>query len=303
MSGKIVSMGAPFGWLMKALDVGRRNPGALFGGFLWLLAVGLVPSAIQLAGDALAAPKSAAWIAAYAVSVLLSLLLMPPLMGAAFRLLDRCERGEAVAASDIFDGYRLPGFARHMVLLSLAFVAVDVVALAALVAVLPGQDAIVEIVSRIAATPPGGQPDMSGLARPPGGFFLWLLGAMFLLTLLGNAYMLAFAQSALRGRGVIASLRDGFAGALRNVLPFVGFAIAMAFVGFVALLLAAVVIGLVVGLLMLASPVLAMIVAIPLYLALMLALYVVMFGFYYHGWREIFDLPAPPPADDGTLTA
>ena len=69
MSGKIVSMGAPFGWLMKGLDGGRRTPGALFGGFLWLLAVGLVPTAIQLAGDALAAPKSAAWIAAYAVSL------------------------------------------------------------------------------------------------------------------------------------------------------------------------------------------------------------------------------------------
>ena len=79
--------------------------------------------------------------------------------------------------------------------------------------------------------------------------------------------------------------------------------IAMAFVGFVLLLIAAVVIALVVGLLAMASKLLAVAVAIPLYLVLMLALYVVMFGFYYHGWREIFDLPAPPPADDGTLTA
>ena len=302
MTVKNVSMGAPFDWLMKGLDVGRRNPGALFGGFLWLLAVGLLPSVIQIAGDALAAPGSAAYIAAYALSLVLSLVLMPPLMGAAFRLLDRCERGEAVAASDIFDGYRLPGFARHMVLLSLAFVAVYVVALAALLLVLPGKDALLAIVARMAAAPPGGQPDMSGLAPPPGGFFLWLLGAMFLLTLLGNAYMLAFAQAALRGRGVLDTLRDGFAGALRNLLPFLGFAIAMAFVGFVLLLIAAVVIALVVGLLAMASKLLAVAVAIPLYLVLMLALYVVMFGFYYHGWREIFDLPAATATDD-TLAA
>ena len=271
MTVKNVSMGAPFDWLMKGLDVGRRNPGALFGGFLWLLAVGLVPSVIQIAGDALAAPGSAAYIAAYALSLVLSLVLMPPLMGAAFRLLDRCERGEAVAASDIFDGYRLPGFARHMVLLSLAFVAVYVIALAVLLLVLPGKDAVMAIVARMAAAPPGGQPDMSGLAPPPGGFFLWLLGAMFLLTLLGNAYMLAFAQAALRGRGVLDSLRDGFAGALRNLLPFLGFAIAMAFVGFVLLLIAAVVIALVVGLLAMASKLLAVAEGIRMALVMLLA--------------------------------
>ena len=86
------------------------------------------------------------------------------------------------------------------------------------------------------------------------------------------------------------------------MLPVLGFAIAMAFVGFVLLLIAAVVIALVVGLLAMASKLLAVAVAIPLYLVLMLALYVVMFGFYYHGWREIFDLPAPAATDD-TLAA
>ena len=33
MTARTVSMGAPFSWLMKALDVGRRQPRALFGGF------------------------------------------------------------------------------------------------------------------------------------------------------------------------------------------------------------------------------------------------------------------------------
>jgi len=45
----------------------------------------------------------------------------------------------------------------------------------------------------------------------------------------------------------------------------------------------------------LVSPVLAMVVVLPVYLVLMLALYVVMFGFYYHGWREIFGEPAEAP--------
>ena len=37
---------------------------------------------------------------------------------------------------------------------------------------------------------------------------------------------------------------------------------------------------------------LAKLVAVPLYLVLMLGLYVVMYGFYYHAWRDIFGVPA-----------
>jgi hypothetical protein len=48
------------------------------------------------------------------------------------------------------------------------------------------------------------------------------------------------------------------------------------------------------------SPVLGAIVMIPMYLAMIVTIYLVMFGFYYHGWREIFaddaGPAAPPPA-------
>jgi hypothetical protein len=306
VTARNVTMGAPFGWLMRALDVGRRNPGALFGGFLLVLVVGLVPSAIQLAGDAVAEPFSAGWTAAYAVSVLVSLLLMPPLVGAAFRLLHACESGAPARATDIFAAYRDRGFALRTVLLALAFMAVYLVALGALYVVLPGKETLVELFQRVAATPPGGQPDLSGLPAPPGGLLLWLLGTIGLLLLLGNAYMLAFAQVALGGRGIADALRDGFAGAFRNLLPFIGFALAAFFVGMVVLLIAAVVIGVVIALLAAVSPTLAVVVAIPLYLALMLGLYVVAFGFYYHAWREIFSAPGVPadgPALDGDTLA
>jgi hypothetical protein len=68
-------------------------------------------------------------------------------------------------------------------------------------------------------------------------------------------------------------------------------------VGFVAMLVLALVVGLLAGVLMLASPVLAGMVLLPIYLGLMLVVYVLMFGFYYHGWRDIFGESAAEPTD------
>ena len=45
------------------------------------------------------------------------------------------------------------------------------------------------------------------------------------------------------------------------------------------------------------SQALAVVVVIPLYLGLVLVLQVVMYGFYYHAWRELFGQPAVTPAD------
>ena len=304
MSTRNVSMGAPFEWLLRGLDVGRRNAAALFGGFALMLAVGLVPSVLQIAGDAMLAGNPVAAVAVYLVSLAVSLVLMPPLFGAAFRLIDRCERGQPASAVSIFDGFRLPAFAARMIFVALLFVALYLAVIALLYVLLPGKEALKEIFMRALATPPGGQPDLTGLPPAPGGLFWWLLGAMFSFVLLGNAYMLAFAQAALGHRRVVDAVIDGFAGAFRNLLPFLGFAIVAAVVGVVVLLIVALVVGLIVGLLAAISPTLAIVVALPLYLLLMLGLYVVIFGFYYHAWRDIFGAPATPAAvDESTLAA
>jgi hypothetical protein len=151
-----------------------------------------------------------------------------------------------------------------------------------------------EMFRQAMAAPPGTPPDFTGLDAPPGGLFLWLLGATALLLVLGNAYMLSFAQAALGGRGAVAAVGDGFAGAFRNLLPFLGFAIAAFIVGLILLMIVAVVIGVVIAVVAAINSTLAIVVAVPLYLVLMLAMYVVMFGFYYHGWREIFGVPVQP---------
>jgi hypothetical protein len=290
-------MAAPFRWLMKALDAGRRQPRALFGGFALLLAVGMIPSVLQMAAQALFPDSPGALMVAYGLVIGLSLVLMPPLTGAAFRLLHDCETGRPAAATDIFNGYRDRGFAARMVLTSLLVMLSYVAVFLLLFTVVPGKEFFAELFMRAASTPPGGQPDMAGMPPLPPSFLLWLLAAAALLVVLGNAYMLAFAQAAMAGHGPLAAVGSGLAGTLRNLLPLVGFFLAAMVVGFVLLLMLALVLGVVAGLLGMLSPVLALVVVLPVYLGLMLVMYVVMFGFYYHGWREIFGEPAAAPAD------
>lgn len=297
MTARSVSMAAPFRWLMRALDAGRRQPRALFGGFALLLAVGMVPTLVQMLVQALFPESTGLLVLVYGLVLGLSLVLLPPLSGAAFRLLHDCETGQPAQASDVFNGYRDRAFAARMILTSLLMMAIYVAALALLFTVVPGKEFFAELFIRAAATPPGGQPDMAGMPPLPPGFLLWLLAAAGLLVVLGNAYMLAFAHAALGGHGPVGAVGDGFLATLRNLLPLAGVALVVSVVGFVVLIIVGIVLGLVSVVLGMLSPVLAMMVVVPVYLLLMLAIYVVMFGFYYHGWREIFGEPAARPAD------
>ena len=294
MTARSVTMAAPFRWLMKAFDVGRRQPKALFGGFALLLAVGLVPSVLQALAQALA---PGAMGVVYALVIGVSLVLVPPLSGAAFRLMHDCETGRPVAATDLFNGYRDREFAVRMILTSLLFMLAYVAVLALLITVVPGKEFFAEMLARFAAAAPGVEPDLTNLPPLPPSFLLWLLAAAGLAVVLGSAYMLAFAQAALAGHGPAAALAGGLVATLRNLLPLVGFFLVASIVGFFALLLVALVLGVIGGVLGLVSPLLAMLVVMPVYLGLVLVLYVVMFGFYYHAWREIFGEPVAMPVD------
>jgi hypothetical protein len=302
MTVKSVDMGAPFGWFLKALDVGGKNPKALFGGFLILLLVGVLPSLVQLGIEHGLKPSLDVLLMVYGVIMLASLLLMPPITGSALRLMQACETGRPASALDVLDGYRDGGFAVRMILTSLLLLACYVAVFALLWLLMPGKEFMIELFARSAATPPGGQPDMSGMPPFPPSFLLWLLGAFALLMVLSHVYLLAFAQAALGGQGPVAATAQGFKAVLRNLLPFIGFTLVAMIVGMVVLFIVALVLGLVLALLAAASPVLAIVIGAPVYVVLMLGLYVVMFGFYYRAWRDIFgEAPEPPPVADAIV--
>lgn len=301
MTARNVSMGAPFRWLTKAVDVGRRNPRALFGGFAILAVVGLVPTVVQMVLQAVLVEQPVLMWSIYALVMVAALVAMPPLTGAAIRMMHACETGQPASAMDVFSGYRDSAFAVRMVLTALLLMAMYLLIVGVLLALMPGKELMIEVFSRSMATPPGGQPDMSGLPEfDPADLpwmLMWFLGAGLAMIATMHVQMLAYCHAALGGHGPVASVAGGLAGSLRNVLPLFVFVLAMLAVGFVVALVLGVVVGLLAAVLIMVSPVLAGVVMVPVYLGLMLVAYVLIFGFYYHAWRDIFGEPAADPMD------
>lgn len=300
MTARTVSIGAPFRWLMKAIDVGRRNPRALFGGFAIVVLVSLVPTVVQMVLQALLADSPTLMWSLYGLVMLASVLAMPPLTGAAIRLLHACESGQPAAALDVFNGYRDGAFALRMVLTSLLLFAFYLVLMGLLFALMPAKEAMVEFFTIAMATPPGGQPDMSGLDFDPSSLpwlFLWMVGAMAAIFTAMHVQLLATTHAALSGQGPLHALLSGITGTLRNVVPLTAFTLSMLVIGFVAVFLLVLVLGLLAVVLAMVSPVLAGVVLLPVYLASILVLVIVLYGFYYHAWREVFGETAADPMD------
>lgn len=292
-----ITPASPFRWFMKSLDTGRRNPQAVFGGFLLLLMVAMVPSVVQGVVEYALRPPATTIAVVYGLVMLFSLLVMPPIMGGALRLMHRCEHGQPAKASDVFEGFLDRDLAVRMITTALVCMLVYILLFGLLYLVMPSKGFVIELFSRSMSTPPGAQPDMSGLPAPSPWLLLWLPAALAVLSIGMHGYMLAYVVAALGNRGGTDATFLGFAALGRHLLAFAVFTAATVVVGGVLLLILALVVGLVIGLLAVLSPALAVVVAVPVYLGLMLVLYVVMFGFYYHAWRDIFGESADAPAD------
>jgi hypothetical protein len=301
VTAKSVSMGAPFQWLIQAFESARRNPRVLITGFALIAAIALVPSVFQIIVDQAAPANMTARGSVMLLSMLYGVLVMPPLMGAAFQLLHRLENDVPAQAGDVLAAYSDGGFVQRMIGLSVSMFVLNIATFVLLYVLLPGKAFWIEIFRRSLTTPPGAEPDMTGLPPFPPSTLLWMLLAMFLMIVLMNVHMFAFTRGALGGRGPFAAIGDAFAAVLRNLLPLLGFAFAAGFVGMLLAMLLGMILAVVMAVAMLISPVLGAIIVLPAYLAMMVLMYVTMFGFYYHASREVFAGDAAleaPPAND-----
>ena len=145
----------------------------------------------------------------------------------------------------------------------------------------------------------GGAVAPTNLAEVPDGLGrIMAIGALFAL-FMGVVYAIGFGQVALGDRRVGEAFVDGLRGTIKNVLPIVVLAVVSVIGMFVLVFgvaLIAVLVTLVAGMV---SKALAVVVLIPIYFALILLMYVVMFGVMYFIWRDICaDVsPMAPRAD------
>lgn len=307
MSPIAVGFAAPFRWLGKAFDVGRRNPKALFGAIALMLAVVFAISLLQGLVQALGQASGMGMAITMAVTTVASWLLLPPLFGGIFRVVDAGEHGKPAIASDVFKLFGEKPAYRRMVMVNLVY-SLAYLALLALGLLTSLGQFLRGYFTIIMTTPLGAEPDQAALlalvqATPPTAL-LWMPLFALVMAAWFHASMLSQVTAALRTASVAECVASGLLALARNLVPLLAMAAVVMVGGFVALFLVALVLGLVVGLLSLLSPVLGMLVMLPLMLALMLALYALMFGFYYHGWREIFgETGDAPPAAPGELAA
>ena len=304
MTTRMVSAGHGWKWLVQGVNVGRGNPRAVYGAIAILAALALLPSVLQLVlQQALGLDARAQLMVIGAVS-LLSMLLYPLLIGGVLRVIDGVEHGRPAQASDIFatfsDGAgRLMGFG---VLMGALYIATFYALISAFGdGVIEWYMQVLEISQELnaegaPATPPE-------LPLPPAGIGpLMALGVLFGLYF-ATVYAIGLGQVALGRRPVGGAFIDGLGGALKNALPVIvvgALAMAGAFVLLLAFAMVATLITIVAGLL---HPALAAFLVLPIYLLLLLALYIVMFGIMYAMWRDICGQPpapgAPVPGSNG----
>ncbi|QNP39436.1 hypothetical protein [Lysobacter solisilvae (ex Woo and Kim 2020)] len=276
---------AGLAWLKRAFSAGRHNPRAIFGGASLLMVAALVPGFLQAFAHALLQPGPGVAAVLAALTTLLAVVLLGPLMGGYLRVIDASEHGRPAHASDVLAPFRDARDARRMILFSLVMLLVQLGALSLLWAVFGGalqnlQEWYLRVVELLQAAKPG-QP--AQLPAPPAG-----LGGLFSLAglcalFVGGVFAVGLGQLALRGQGVAASVFAGLSGAARNLLPL----LVLAAVALALMMAAGVVLALVAGILGLLHPVLALVAFLPLYMLFVLSLYVVMFGVVYHLWRDV----------------
>lgn len=273
-------------WLKRGINLGRNNPKAVFGGAALLSVVALLPSVLQALVQFVVQPGEGGMLAIMALSTLLSIVLMPPLIGGYLRLIDAAEHGRPVSAGAVLAPFRSGGDAGRLIgfglLLTLVYLA-----LAFAVIALAGKG-ILDWYLQVLELTRNGQAAGAGTMPPlPEGLGTAMALGSLVAIFLSGVYAIGFGQVALGGRGIGAGLADGVLGTVKNLLPL----LLLAVLSIVLLIVVMLVLGLVVGLLMviggLVHPVLGAALALPVYFAFLLAIYVVMFGVMYYLWRDV----------------
>lgn len=294
MTTRRVGPEAGFGWLKNGIGAGFAYPKPLFGGAALLAVAVILPSLVTVPMQFLATQSgtplsTTTSIAIMVISALYGLLVIP-LYAGYLQVIRASRQAEAARASDIFQPYRR-GEAWPLIGLGLLFLVLYVAGIALIV--LAAAHGLVDWFVQVQAT----QAEHVLPPALPGGFWLAMaLFSLFYLWMMG-VYAISLGQVALNRRPVLEAIRDGMAGAWKNGLPLLVFALS-AFGAGLVIMIAFVIVVIVLALLAkLVSVWLTLLVLVPLYVGLVLWMFTVMFSVSYHLWHDVCgeDAATPPP--------
>lgn len=291
-------------WFKQAIDLGARNPRAVFGAALLLiiamytsvLAVALLAAMMAGAGEVAAAAQPdmrRAAMVAFPLFMLI-MLLVPVLLGGLMHVIRETEAGRAVRARDVFAPFGKPE-GRRLALLGLVQIGLAIVAGLLFMAV-AGVDYWNDYMEAMRGAMSGTMPTMPEPDHP---------GLLFVLQLVFNYFsyavmLLSIPLMLFSGLGLGAAVRDSLRAAVRNVGA--NLLAGALFMG--GLLVAALLVVLLVSLAMLVGSLIHGIVGSLLALLVGLGFasvaIVMVVGAAYLAWRDTFgDGTAPPPMPHG----
>ncbi|UHQ23282.1 hypothetical protein LVB77_00795 [Lysobacter sp. 5GHs7-4] len=303
-----VPLGQGVQWLTQAVNIGARNPRAVFGAALLMMAtlytLTIVFALPFVAGmrDAAATAKDPTRVLTAMVPLFLMLVFaLPILLGGLMHVIREAEAGRPVRARDLFAPFRL----RKAGPLALLGVIQIVLAAASMlfVVLLAGDDYWANYMTAMRTAMSGGTPVMPEPNHPGLMMAVQLLFNYFTYTLL----LLCIPLILFSGNNVVEAVK----GALRASLSNVGANLLAGALFMMGALVAALIIG-VMGLLAaligsLIHPIVGAVLSLLLYAGFGAALLVVLVGGSYLAWRDTFGDDtagnAPPPSNHGHFEA
>ncbi|HET7932328.1 MAG TPA: hypothetical protein VFL63_13195 [Rhodanobacteraceae bacterium] len=287
--------GAGWWWLIRGFTVLGRKPGTILGAAALLGVCMLVLSSAQM----LVPLHGNAKLAVVGVSMLIGAMLYPVLYGGFMRVIDAIRHDRPANAFMLFEpfkpgqgGARLALFGFGMWVIYAAFIA--------LLASTVGRAMWTWYLDFLAHQPPLGTP-VTSLPPLPSGFAVTLALVTVFFLFYSGAMAVGIGQASLRSASPVAAIKDGVAGAFKNVLPLVVLAIC----AILAILVVAVVIGIVgailLGILAFLSKSLAVVVFVIVYVVMIVFMFAIIMGINYAMWHDVADggnrTLEPPMAD------
>jgi hypothetical protein len=312
MNARSVGLGPMFGWIPATFRLVSRNFGAmvvaslltfLLGALMalpMLLAVFKSLSGLGSPGVPVTPPDLTLFWVMYGVTILVALLLGPPLLAGWFRLCEAADRGVRPSGSTVLSPYRDGGTWVRLVLLALLATLLYVLFFALMFLLFRG--VFTELATMQAAQLAGGTPPPPSPAML-GKILLMYVVMMPLLFLLQFVYMVGLAEVSLRPTGPVQAFLGAAQAVLRNAFKLLLLMICVGMVAGVIGAIVAVVLAVLAAVLALLSPVLMGVAIAVIYLAVLLVAYPLMFAGNFYAWKDLLGEGIPPSAAPGSVAA
>ncbi|MCC8363041.1 DUF2189 domain-containing protein [Lysobacter sp. A6] len=288
-------------WFRAAIDIGARNPKAVFGAAtlfiatLYGLAILLGVVAVALTRDGDAAPNPMLFASIFVPLFVGLMVIMPVLIGGLMHVIREAEAGRPVRARDLFAPMRSTRL-RTLALLGLVQIAFAILGGVVAVAI-AGTDYWQDYFGAVRGAMGGEMPVVPQPRHP---------GLLMVVQLAYNYFTYAVMLFAVplvlfSGQGIVEAVRNALRASVRNVganLVAAGLFVAGTVVAAIVVLLLSMLAN-VIG--SLVHPAVGTLLSMLVLLAFVSALLVVLAGGAYIAWRDTFggDVPPAPPSFGG----